>query len=378
MENPNFDISYWYAEKRAHELGLTDEINHHQCMDEVISIVATKLLTDGITSSYPSIDYELGPEQRFQVLQTSKKNPENCLIKDFYLGKDVDIPKLWLEDPDFDLVGWYRHHVDKHGWFKQEYCKAHLDLSPIGITDGAEQLMGPEDLTTSPQMSPEKDWDDLPELDVLSSSEFNLDEILDNNNADCVDMPDLDPLSDDSESDEEEEDPLARPQAYCLEDDRIFIKKIQRVLTQCQPFPGDGRPVDPSFQSENPRFLIERQDRGFFCIYDRVQGFETSIHIARLRWDSFSIGEWFAERCAVNSGFEKAGARTRSWLTDKTWEKTIMGADLGSTHQTTHSDVKDFEPKEKSVELGGIQVDKNKYHASNEMLPKLRGTSESF
>ena len=172
--------------------------------------------------------------------KTSKKNPENCLIKDFYLGKDVDIPKLWLEDPDFDLVGWYRCHVDKHGWFEQEYCRAHPDLSPTGVTDGTEQLMGPEDLTTSPQASPEKDWDDLPKLDILSSSEFDMDEILDNNNADCVDMPGLDPLSDDSESEEEEEDPFTRPRAYCLEDDGIFIEKIQRVLTQCQPFPGDG------------------------------------------------------------------------------------------------------------------------------------------
>ena len=115
MENPNFDISYWYAEKQAHELGLTDEITHHQCMGDAISIVATKLLADGIASSYPSIDYELGPEQHFQVLQISVRNPENCLIKDFYLRKDIDITRLWLEDPEFDMVGWYRCYVDKHG-----------------------------------------------------------------------------------------------------------------------------------------------------------------------------------------------------------------------------------------------------------------------
>ena len=56
--------------------------------------------------------------------------------------------------------------------------------------------------------SPEEDWDDLPELDVLSSSEFDMDEILENNNMGCVNMPDLDPLSDDSGSDEEGDDPF--------------------------------------------------------------------------------------------------------------------------------------------------------------------------
>ena len=56
MENPDFDISYWFAEKWSHELGLTDEITHHHCMGEAISIVATKLLIDGIVSSYPSIE----------------------------------------------------------------------------------------------------------------------------------------------------------------------------------------------------------------------------------------------------------------------------------------------------------------------------------
>ena len=138
MENPNFDISYWYAEKQAHELGLTDEITHHQCMGDAISIVATKLLANGIASSYPSIDYELGPEQHFQVLQISVRNPENCLIKDFYLRKDIDITRLWLEDPEFDMVGWYRRYVDKHGLFKQEYCRAHPDLAPMEIPDDAE------------------------------------------------------------------------------------------------------------------------------------------------------------------------------------------------------------------------------------------------
>lgn len=63
MEHPDFYISHWYAEWRAHELGLTKEITHHHCMSEAVAMVATKLLTDGIPSSYPSMDYKLRPEQ---------------------------------------------------------------------------------------------------------------------------------------------------------------------------------------------------------------------------------------------------------------------------------------------------------------------------
>ena len=218
MENPDFDISHWYAEQRAHELGLTNEITHHHCMGKAISIVATKLLTDGIASSYPSIDYNLGPEQQFQVLQISVRDPEHCRIKDFYLGKDIDIPKLWLEDPEFDLVGWYRRYIDRHSLFEHQYCSAHLELASWVTRDNTEQPISPEE--------------------TISDSEFDLDELLENNNAGCDDMPHLDPLLDDSESDEEGEDPFARPRTYGLEDNRVFIKKCNACLPNVNHFQG--------------------------------------------------------------------------------------------------------------------------------------------
>ena len=51
LEDPDFNLSRWYAEQRAQALGLTERINHHWCIGDPISIVATKLLTDGIASS---------------------------------------------------------------------------------------------------------------------------------------------------------------------------------------------------------------------------------------------------------------------------------------------------------------------------------------
>ena len=64
VENPEFDISYWYAEQRSRELGLTDRITHRQLIGDAISIVATKLLTDGISLSYPCTNPRLNPEFR--------------------------------------------------------------------------------------------------------------------------------------------------------------------------------------------------------------------------------------------------------------------------------------------------------------------------
>ena len=135
------------------------------------------------------------------------------------------------------------------------------------------------------------------------------------------------------------------------------------VLMQCQPYPGDEKPVDSSFRIGNPCFFIECQDWGFFCIYNHVQGYETDIHIAQLWWYSFSIGEWFAERCAMNFGLDKAGTWAQSWLLIWRWEGPTIGINPGLSHQ--HDPPVDDEPesKKKTIELGGIQVNKGKYPA---------------
>ena len=261
MEYPDFDISHWYAEQRAHELGLTDKIMHHRCMGEVISMVATKLLTDGIASSYPSMDYNLKLEQHFQVLRVNVRSPGYFLIKDFYLEKDTDLPKSWLEDPEFDLVGWYRCYIDQNSLFEQKYCNAHPELLGINSSADAEQPEDGKPLVLSPTPKQEAEWDDLPELETLSANEFDVEEFFEENSKmDAVydDMPPLDPLSDDSDLDEDE---YVMPQlhpTYCQEDDCTLIDKVQMVFTQCQPYPGDGKPVNLSFKLGNPRFIIER------------------------------------------------------------------------------------------------------------------------
>ena len=74
LEDLEFDVIYWYAEKRSRMLGLTGRISQHCCIGNPVSIIATKLLTDGIASSYgsyPCSDPQLDPSRRFHLWRTS-------------------------------------------------------------------------------------------------------------------------------------------------------------------------------------------------------------------------------------------------------------------------------------------------------------------
>ena len=193
-------------------------------------------MTDGIASSYPSTDYNLGPTHRFQVLRVNRRNPGNYLIKDFYLEKDTDVPKSWLKDPEFDLVGWYRWYVDQQGLFKKKYCEAHPGLHQPHETMDTGPPEENRKLNSSSPSGQEDDWDDIPELDAMSSSEFETDEFFEKHseeNTDFDDLPDLDLLTDDSES--EEEDTLQHSSTYGQEADIVLIKRIQTDSCSASP-----------------------------------------------------------------------------------------------------------------------------------------------
>lgn len=140
-------------------------------------------------------------------------------------------------------------------------------------------------------------YDDLPELQTVSDTDDDLE--------DSEDKPNHD------ENKDGETDPFEEALKQVLEESESppissddLIEQIQVVLTRCQPYPGDGEPVDPTYFPRQPRFLIEKQDRDFICIYDRIQGFEADIHETRAQWGLFSIGKLFAERCAMNSSLQ--------------------------------------------------------------------------
>jgi hypothetical protein len=181
------------------------------------------------------------------------------------------------------------------------------------------------------------------------------------------DLPGLEPLSDDSDDEDPGQDNFRDLWGRSVnpeEEVKNLIEQIQKVLTRCQPFPGDGRPVDSSYCPEDQRFIVERRERRFYCIYDRVQGFETDIHETRLNWWFFSIGKWFAERCAVNSGLYTPWNYSYQWMLARKWEKTIIG--LKSEWPNTQA-------PGTTVELNGIQVDKNKYPTLQRNAAQVKG-----
>ncbi|KIM44099.1 hypothetical protein M413DRAFT_67819, partial [Hebeloma cylindrosporum] len=66
------------------------------------------------------------------------------------------------------------------------------------------------------------------------------------------------------------------------------------ILNEVQPFPGDDRFPQPHFENEFP-------DDDMYTVNDYSRGITASIHIARLRHDTFSIGKWYAEICAKHT-----------------------------------------------------------------------------
>ena len=332
LENPEFDVSRWYAEQRCQALGLTMEIEHSCCIGDAIALVATKLLTDGIRSSYPCTDHNLDPEKRFYMWGTSVENDQvKYVINDVDLEITVDVQKAWLEDPDFDLVSWYRRYLSQRGFFEYKYFDMHQKSYLKRVVDD-EKVCGCRSHEFQSCVGSETvaEGDDIPVLEPALTVDDLFEEKSVEGNTELDDVPELLPLSDSDDSDDEgEEDP---PQSWPFEDDQDDVRiaeRVKEVLMRCQPYPGDYGwiPVDTTYKEGDPRFKVDRQDRGLFCIYDRLQGFEEYIHVSRLQWDAFSIGKWFAERCAEHSELDEPWARAHHWMLypPVKWADTIMG-----------------------------------------------------
>ena len=105
----------------------------------------------------------------------------------------------------------------------------------------------------------------------------------------------------------------------------VLIDRLKMILTQCQPYPGDGMPIDPTYRGNEPWFIVKTQDFEMYSIYDQVQGFDTHIHITHLHWSTFSVGKWFAEVCARQNSFPYSWEHAHQWLASWTWGETTMG-----------------------------------------------------
>ena len=207
-------------------------------------------------------------------------------------------------------------------------------------------------------------YDDLPELQTVSDTDDDLE--------DSEDKPNHD------ENKDGETDPFEEALKQVLEESESppissddLIEQIQVVLTRCQPYPGDGEPVDPTYFPGQPRFLIEKQDRDFICIYDRIQGFEADIHETRAQWGLFSIGKLFAERCAMNSSLQAPWNHARQWIMAREWKNTLVG--FGFEPSSVPEETNSQNTSEETIELGGIQVDRNKYPTLQRNAAQVKG-----
>lgn len=160
-------------------------------------------------------------------------------------------------------------------------------------------------------------------------------------------------------------DPLTSPS---LEATETIASSLERVLERCQPFPGDGLAVDPNYVVGDPRFIIDRLDVDTLEIYDRVQGFETHVRISIVEWSRFSIGKWYAERCAANSSLPEPWKCAHQWIIAREWKHTTIQSVQGMDNDTNRS-----ESSIGHIDVGGVQVDRLKFPSLQRNAAQIKG-----
>ena len=219
LENEDFNVSGWFSEQRSRMLGLTGGPTHRCLIRDAIAIFTKKFLTDGISSSYPCTDSGLDPAERFWV-QKAEGNSGEYLIVDMDLEVDTSVPNTWLEEPTFDLVGWYWQHLDQHEFFEQRYYESHREeLLPMRPPSSNEwhtcrfshELQGcPEASGTAETPMEWAPRNKEPEIRMSvdkNNGENHVEELLTGDTF-WDDMPVLQPMSEGSDDKEFEEGPL--------------------------------------------------------------------------------------------------------------------------------------------------------------------------
>lgn len=122
LKRQHFNISHWYAVRRVKALSLNKRSIRPYIseMGPAVSIIARKLLTDGIHTYYPCVRPNLDPNSRFAVCQRGIVRNE-YLITDKDLQTHVAVPRSLLEDHTFDLVGWYIQYLSQLDLYKSDW-----------------------------------------------------------------------------------------------------------------------------------------------------------------------------------------------------------------------------------------------------------------
>ena len=312
LKNPHFNLGRWYARKRSLSR-IHDQTKWEKAvMGRALITVASKLLEDGISAYYPSKTNYMNPTYRF-VMRSLRNRPDEYMIVDRDLGYQTRIHRDQLEDPAFDLIGWYIHVLAQRSQF--DWMSGYGNVPEPHSCPATHTLQGcnPADNTNSQESEMgEGSQDDLPELIALSEDSDD-----DEYQRAAFSTTWIDDDAEESMSIHDwEEVTYGNNDCHCTKDDEL-IQWLSDELTESQPFPGDGRAVDPSFIQGEPRFLIEQVQHNLLQIYDRIQGFDSHLLASLVQSKDFHLVKWYAERCAFNSELPNPWEVAQQWNDDR-------------------------------------------------------------
>ena len=380
LERYQFDLGGWYSKRRVKALNICyDGPKYHYPFGDPISLIGSRLLEDGIESRYPSIDPLADPEGRFNMYP-SDDNLENYVVDDAELNLQSPIPKKSLFDPTFDLISWYCCQLEKSGLYNSLYLAkslkiyedelAHLEINkPLPDIDLSAQtepdlLVLAMDITEDlfeeelEGEASESSLGDPPELQPVSDSDSEFSEVDYHSESELGEPPELQEVSDSEYEPSETGDRPERSQddldsiqssqndlgSFFKRDlslepveiqgrlgdmGDIYSLQIKAILNHCQPYPGDLEDGWATLEPvDGPRFIVTRYEQcglGMHKILDNKRGIEAHIVDARIRYDMFSLGRWYATVCAKKMGEPWPGSAAQLWLTSRPYHETIMG-----------------------------------------------------
>ena len=324
LDNSKFNFSHWFAKKQCEILNLEPPISrgNYIRLEDPRILIARNLLFNSIHSHFPNVKPYTKSESRFLIHQKDFDSESHTyVIIDNDLDLTVEINKVLLENPKFNLIQWYLRYVMKDRNYYEKYIRYHKYLYHA-IPKGHEDP-----------------YIDLPNLEF-----------------------------DEEDSEEENE--------FCEE----IIKKVRDTLERCQPYPGDDTPIDSTYDINQNRFIID-QFNDIICVYDRVQGFEAYLSWNIFSWNEFSIAKWFVEQCITLQVNNAPWELIHLWMLRHNWHMTTMNVECNFYEKIENADDKDLinpnnDPDDDDSDsdpdddtnnsqctllLNGLQVDKDKY-----------------
>jgi RNase H-like domain found in reverse transcriptase/Integrase zinc binding domain/Reverse transcriptase (RNA-dependent DNA polymerase)/Retroviral aspartyl protease/Zinc knuckle len=382
LKKPRFNIGRWYARKMSREDAREKTMLQEAMMGHAVATVAAKLLEDGSRSYFPSRNADMNPAVRF-IVRPPNKARKGYMVVDRDLRHHEEVEESVLEDPLFDLIGWYMQKIaqrqaydlsnESMGQPSQEMPHTCVRNHPVAECSNNPTRHQPTVNLNTPAEDGNQDTDeDMPGLQAVSDSEDSEDDSYRRDEIDADLERETNLLLEGgympfNESSYDSDGPESNQRNSHVSDYSMALQ-LNDVLTNCQPFPGDGIAVDPTYEDGEFRFLIEGMDRGLLIIYDRVQGFDSTIHLSVLKMPQFPVGRWFAEQCAFNSEMPNPWRIAHQWAETRNEQSLIMNRPLAYKDDSRKS----LEP-DNTMELGGVQVDRNKYPALQRNSTQVKG-----